>query len=201
MRPPADDAWEPWSPEQLAGRLAGTGGDWYIVGGWALDLWLGRSTRAHQDLEFSVSASECGRYRRHLSGLAFFAAKDGRLTPLAPSQRLPDDIWQQWGADMACARWRVDMMVDRGTPELWIYKRDPSFSIPRLEAIRTTASGIRYLAPHLVLLFKAKSPREKDQHDFRMALAHLTALEKSQLTEWMRLFHPDHAWLAALRSG
>ena len=201
MQPPADDAWEPWSPEHLFARLGGADGDWYVVGGWALDLWHGRPTRPHEDLEFSVPVRQSDHYRRHLSDLEFFAAKDGSLVRLPLGQELPEDVWQQWGADMKAGRWRIDMMADRGSPDLWIYKRDPSFSMPRAEAIRSTASGIRYLAPHLVLLFKAKYVRDKDQQDFRNALGRLQAREKSQLCQWLESLHPGHAWIQALRSS
>ena len=199
MQPPADDAWEAWSPEHLFVRLDAAGEDWYVVGGWALDLWHGRPTRPHDDLEFSVLVGRSGHYRRHLWDLEFFSAADGRLVHLEPGEEFPKDSWQQWGADMEAGRWRVDMMADRGSPDLWIYKRDPSLSMPRAEAIRSTASGIRYLAPHLVLLFKAKYVREKDQQDFRNALAHLHAGEKSKLCQWLESFHPGHASIQALQ--
>lgn len=201
MQPPADDAWEPWCPKYLFARLGGADGDWYVVGGWALDLWHGRETRPHEDLEFSVPARLSGHYRRHLSDLEFFTAKDGRLDHLSSEQQLPEDIWQQWGADMEAGRWRIDMMVDRGPPDLWIYKRDPSLSMPRVEAIRSTVCGIRYLAPHLVLLFKAKHAREKDQQDFCNALAYLRAHEKSELSQWLEIFHPGHTWIQELQSS
>jgi len=201
MQPPADDAWEPWSPEHLFARLAGSDGDWYVVGGWALDLWHGEPTRPHEDLEFAVLACQSGHYRRHLSELEFFAANDGTLAHLPLAQHLPEDVWQQWGADMTAGRWRIDMMVDRGAPDLWIYKLDPSLSMPRVEAIRSTACGIRYLAPHLVLLFKAKHAREKDEQDFRNALPRLGASERSLLCRWLELFHPGHSWVQALHSS
>lgn len=51
---------------------AGSDTDWYIVGGWALDLWYGEPTRAHEDLEFSVPACQAQRYRGVLSDLEFF---------------------------------------------------------------------------------------------------------------------------------
>lgn len=200
MQPPADDAWESWSPEHLFARLGASDGDWYIVGGWALDLWHGQPTRSHEDLEFAVPARQSWHFRRKLSDLEFFTADNGKIVHLPLAQQLPDDVWQQWGADMEAGRWRIDMMVDRGPPDLWLYKRDPSLSMPRAEAIRSTAGGIRYLAPHLVLLFKAKHTREKDEQDFRNALDHLSAPEKSQLFQLLEIFHPGHVWIQALQS-
>lgn len=170
MQPPDDDAWEAWSPDELFARLGATADEWYVVGGWALDLWHGAPTRAHADLEFSVPASQAHHYRRALSELEFFSVNSGKFGHLSPDAPLPSGIWQQWGADRSAGCWRVDMMVDRGSTDQWVYKRDPRLSIPREDAIRSAASGIRYLAPHLVLLFKAKHTRAKDNTDFNLAL-------------------------------
>lgn len=52
--------WNAWTPDQAAPRLqslSSTGGKpirWATAGGWALDLFLGRVTRDHEDLEIVV---------------------------------------------------------------------------------------------------------------------------------------------------
>ncbi|MDP4033851.1 MAG: amino acid transporter [Pseudorhodobacter sp.] len=148
-----------------------------------------------------MPASEAQRYRGILSGLEFFTVKDGRFDHLPPGVTLPMDVWQLWGADIGAGRWRVDMMVDRGSPDVWVYKRDPSFTLPRAKAIRATAGGIRYLAPHIVLLFKARHAREKDHGDFRNAWPRLNSSEKSSLCRWLEVLHPGHTWIQALRPG
>jgi hypothetical protein len=51
---PGVDAWRPWSPREIADRLADLTASWCVAGGWALDLWLGRETRMHQDLEIAI---------------------------------------------------------------------------------------------------------------------------------------------------
>jgi hypothetical protein len=198
MDAPPQDAWKPWSPDDLFHRLRGAGDDWYVVGGWALDLWHDEQTRWHDDLEFSVLAAETEHYRRTLSGLEFFAAQDGQLRHLPMSEPLPSDVWQQWGADLDEGCWRVDMMVDRGSLDLWVYKRDATLVLPRKDVIRESTKGIRYLAPSMVLLFKAKHARDKDCYDFRNALPRLDASDKADLRGWLNALHPDHDWIAAL---
>ncbi|CVI25576.1 conserved hypothetical protein [Agrobacterium tumefaciens str. B6] len=171
-----------------------------MVGGWALDLWHGEPTCVHEDLKFSVLACQAQRYRGILSDLEFFSVRDGKLDHLPLIEPQPMDVWQQWGADIGFGRWRVDMMVDRGSPDMWIYKRDPSFTLPRAKAIRATAGGIRYLARHIVLLFNARHVREKDQWDFRNALPRLECSEKAALRRWLEVLHPWHAWIQELQS-
>ena len=89
-------------------------------------------------------------------------------------------------------------MMERGTSDLWRYKRAPSLTLPRREAIRTAPGGIRYLTPSLVLLFKAKHRRPKDEEDFDAALPELTEQDQRELRSWLRDLHPDHGWIDRL---
>jgi hypothetical protein len=198
VMPLPEHAWDAWSPEELSLRL-GSRRDWYVVGGWALDLWHGYQTRRHEDLEFAVLPERLPDYRESLSELEFFAARSGTLTHLSSTATVPADIWQLWGADIGAGCWRVEMMLERGAPDVWVYKRESSLQMPRSAAIRTSASGISYLAPAIVLLFKAKQCREKDTQDFHSALTDLLPSERADLRWWLEKLHPGHGWLTALR--
>lgn len=138
-----------------------------------------------------MPACQAQGYRSVLSDLEFFTARMANSI-ISQVEPLPEDVWQLWGADIGAGRWRVDMMVDRGSLDMWVYKRDPSLTLPRAKAIRATAGGIRYLAPHIVLLFKARHAREKDDQDFRNALPRLesTEIRPSSMVEAL---HPGHA--------
>ncbi len=194
-----DDAWDAWAPELLFERLRNQSLPWYVVGGWALDLWHGYQTRDHEDLEFCVLSEDVDLFRAQLCELDFFEVRDGTFTYLAPGMRPRSDTTQLWGADTANGRWRVDMMIEHGTVEDWIYKRDPSFRLPRSTAIRETPNGIPYLAPALALLFKAKHVRAKDAQDFQAALRKLGDQEKSHLSGWLEAMYPRHEWIMPLR--
>jgi hypothetical protein len=131
MQPLPKDAWDAWSPQELAEQLRGTSSSWHVVGGWALDLWHGSQSRKHEDLEFAVLPEDVDQFRILLAGLDFFSAKDGTLHYFPSSASLPRDVTQLWGADMRQGCWRVDMMVERGTTDLWVYKRDPTIQMRR----------------------------------------------------------------------
>lgn len=200
MEAPNEDAWDAWSPEQLAERLSVSNVHWYIVGGWALDLFLGAQSRSHRDLEFAVSPTDAKQVSVHLSELTFYIAAQGQLTRWDDQSPISSDIWQFWGADMTAGRWRVDMMMVRGTSDQWVYKRDKSIRQSRAKAIRTSGDGIRYLAPANVLLFKAKHRRTEDDGDFQTVLPRLSEEDRANLSLWLRSNHPGHAWLAELGS-
>lgn len=197
---PDDDAWSAWHPADLARRLSAVGRPWCVVGGWALDLWHGRQTREHDDLEFTVLRQDLPAFRAALGDMALFTAGDGIVAPLADGVAPPEAIFQIWVLDRATRRWRVDMMIEPGTPDEWIYKRDARIHRPRDEMVAVTADGVPHLAPAAVLLFKAKHLRPKDEADFAAALPKLVAGERAWLRESLALLHPGHAWIEALSS-
>ena len=57
---------------------------------------------------------------------------------------------------------------------------------------------MRYLRPEIVLLFKARHAREKDQQDFDATLPVLGAVQRGWLREWLVVVHPGHAWPALI---
>jgi hypothetical protein len=58
--------------------------------------------------------------------------------------------------------------------------------------------GIPYLRPELVLLFKAKHARPKDQRDFDETIPHMTPAQRQTLGELLARARPGHHWLASL---
>lgn len=191
---PDHGAWDAWQPAELALRLTGIAKPWCVVGGWALDLWHGEKTRDHEDLEFTVLRGDVALFRAALGDLDFYAVGSGVVSPLPEDTAPPAGIAQIWCHDRAAARWRVDMMIEEGTADRWVYKRDPSIAFPRAEMIATTADGIPYLRPAGVLLFKAKYLRDKDEMDFAKALPKLAPSERDWLKAMLGQAHPGHAW-------
>lgn len=192
------DAWSPWRPAELARRLSGLSQPWCIVGGWALDLWHGVETRPHEDLEFTVLRGDFPVFRMALSDLHLHAVASGHVAPLPAGALPPADVTQVWCEEVAARCWRADMMLEDGTPETWVYKRDPSIREPRGKMVCQTADGIPYLAPQAVLLFKAKYQREKDEADFARALPKLDEAQRRWLKTCVAKAHPGHDWLHAL---
>lgn len=197
-RIPDHDAWNAWLPDELGERLRAVEKPWCIVGGWALDLWHGRPTRSHDDLEFTVLREDVPAFRAALAGLEFFTAHDGVVEPLPDGEAPPPHVFQIWALDVQEQRWRVDMMIEPGTPQDWIYRRDPTITRPRAKMVETTPDGLPYLKPAAILLFKAKHMRAKDEIDFATALPRLPAAERGWLEECLARTHPGHPWIAAL---
>lgn len=191
---PPLEAWAPWRPEEVAVLLAGTPAHWYVVGGFAIDLFLGRETRAHADLEICVPRAELALVRERLASFVFHSVGDGEVRRLAPGETPPPERHQTWVLDPVANAWRVDVMLEPGDAASWVCRRDESIRAPRSFMVTTSAGGVPYLAPQGVLLFKAKGTRPKDEADFATVLPELDAAARAWLGASLARAHPQHPW-------
>ncbi|MEO8551455.1 MAG: amino acid transporter [Kofleriaceae bacterium] len=198
MVPPPVGAWVAWTPHDVATRLAAVTTPWCIVGGWALDLWHGRTTRPHADLELAAPRRHFAELRTALADHAVFTVGDGTITCLPPGELPSQLIHQNWVLDPIAREWRVDLFLEPGDATTWIYRRDETIQLPRTETFDRTTDGIPYLRPELVLLFKAKAARPKDELDLATALPHLSSAARDRLRTLLARIHPGHAWIDAL---
>lgn len=164
---------------------------WCVVGGWSIDLFLGRETRAHEDIEIEVVRDDFPIVRDHLSSLHFYAVGSGEVwdRPATPDEH------QNWGLDVAAQRWRIDVMLESGDAHTWTTRRHPSITAPRTDIVGRTADGIPYLRPEATLLYKAKATRPKDEADLEACLPHLDDAAKAWLVDALSRAHPGHGWI------
>jgi hypothetical protein len=194
---PPLSAWAPWSPQQAARELAGLDVPWCVIGGWAIDLFLGESTRAHEDLEIAIPRAAFSVLRQHLVKFKFHVVGGGAVRAL-PFDALPGmTTHQNWVLDETANAWRMDVMLEPGNGETWIFRRDERIRAPRSRML-SARDGIPFLNPEGVLLYKAKTMRPKDEQDFAAVSAHLEPDAKAWLRDALLLVHPGHAWIDAL---
>lgn len=186
-----------WTPHEVAGRLAGVAAPWYVAAGWALDLFRGAQRREHHDIEIGVPAGRFAEIRERCAGFEFDAVGDGRIWAAATAAEL-DATWQTWLREPATGRYLLDVFREPHDGDTWICRRDETIRLPYAEIIARTADGVPYLIPELVLLFKAKGVRPKDQTDFDHTVPLLSRERRGTLSGLLRRVHPGHAWLAAL---
>jgi hypothetical protein len=197
---PGIERWsEAWRPEEAARRLTDLDIAWYVAGGWSIDLWHRRETRAHEDLEVAILRADFPRVRERLAELAVYSAGSGEVRALPDGALPPAEKYQNWFADLAADAWCVDVMLEPGDAETWVYRREPTLSAPRDFMIGHTAGGIPFLKPHGSLFFKSKSPRPKDDLDFASTLPTLDHEAKAWLSESMARFYPQSPWLERLK--
>ena len=165
-------------------------------GGLALDLFHGRQTRDHEDLEIAVPQDRFAEIQRAFSDYDLYVVGGGLARPLTAKALAAHH--QTWVRERVTGIWRLDIMREPWDEDSWVFRRDARIRLPRGRVIAHTADGIPYARPEVALLYKAKSTRPKDDDDFAEVLPLLDPSGRRWLAEAIALVHPRHRWLDAL---
>jgi len=199
---PDPDAWAAWRPEEARRLLDGVTAPWYVAAGWAIDLFVGGERREHEDLEIAAPNARFAEVAAALGDYEIFVIgtpENGQATPYAEvGEEALAETHQTWVREPATGLWRLDVFREPSDGDTWICRRDERIRMPYDRVIEHTAEGIPFGRPEIVLLFKARHARPKDDGDLAAALPHLDSERRAWLREALELVHPGHRWLDAL---
>ena len=119
--------------------------------------------------------------RNRFPGYVFDGAGSGRIWEDATPDVLAA-VHQTWLRDPATGNYLLDVFREPHDGDTWICRRDETIRLPYRDIIHRTRDGIPYLAPELVLLFKAKHARPKDQADFDATVPHMADTPTATVT-------------------
>jgi hypothetical protein len=191
--------WDALDPTALAAFMAGFERPWWIVGGWAIEAFTG-APREHEDVDLSILACDIPAFRTHVGDRwHLWCNHGGTLRPL--DDRFPEvlDVESQiWVREHALAPWVIDLPITPDRDGLWTNKRMPDHVAPLDEVTWVAESGIRYLDPEIVLHYKARLGRAKDDRDLARTLPLLADGKRAWLRDAVRRTEPGHPWLARL---
>ena len=201
---------------QALGRLMeGSDIRWAVCGGFALDLFLGRETRAHGDLDISVPEEDRGKIERFMREHGWQVCEfrgQGKLRPLdahaasEPGRNLmclregcelvtfwpcdePGLVLHEWHArGIRTLNYMEFLFPDQPVH----FGRNPDRAVVRME-------GIPCLAPEVVLRYKAAQPeRDVNRADFE---AVFPRLEEEPRAWFLGTLPPDHPWAGGTCHG
>lgn len=164
---------------------------WWIAGGLAIDLFVGRRTRPHEDTDVQILRGSEAAIARQLAGWELYTAKEGRLTPWS----VDDNAHAIWCRPTPTAPWALELLVGDVIDGRWLYRRDPRVSRAIEELGDRTRDGVPFVCPEIQLLFKSKTVRSKDEADFRVTLPLLDRAARAWLREALSIAAPAHRWL------
>lgn len=190
----ADD---PFAPvREVASLMRSYGSPWYVAGGWAIDLFLGYRTRVHEDVDVAIFRVDQRRLRESFPEWRFAKIEGRRPVPWTRQEWLRPPVHEIHAADPARGT-RVEFLMDESSEGLWRFRRDPTVTraVNRIAHIRW---GLPFLAPEIVLLYKAKTPTPKDERDFDAVLPALRPEPRAWLRNALAVCHPGHMWTSRL---
>lgn len=184
--------------EQICASMASYSGPWWIAGGWAIDLHLREQFRPHQDVDVAVLRRDQQKLQAYLAGWSLYQSREGALAPWLTGEELALPIHVVHAKK---GRLHLELLFNEATDDLWVFRRNPAISLPVDRLSCRTPSGVPYLCPEVVLLYKAKAPRPVDFEDFERALPHLEDARKTWLAGALKACHPGHEWTDLLATA
>lgn len=191
-------AWDPLAPSDLPAFLDGFAGEWWVVGGWAIEAFTG-VPRHHEDVDLVIWRRDLPAFlelvgdRYHV-----WSAGSGALRPVNADWPEPHEgAGQVWLREHALAPWIVDCLLQDERDGQWVSRRDDDHVAPLGEVTWLAGDGIRYQRPEITLHHKAAHTRPKDDADFDACWPLLDESARAWLREAIaRTYGSEHAWLA-----
>ncbi|MEH7610154.1 nucleotidyltransferase domain-containing protein [Gottfriedia acidiceleris] len=169
---------------------------WYIAGGWAIDLFLGKQTRNHYDIEIAIARKDQLYLKEYLHNWTFNKVIKGVLSTWE-NEYLELPIHEIHGKNDE-TKDELEVLLNEIELNDWKFRRDESITCKLDSFYRVTNEGIPYLNPEIVLLYKVRNTREKDHQDFKNVKDYLNLSQKTWLRESILIHHPNHEWLEDL---
>jgi uncharacterized protein (DUF952 family) len=188
--------------------MAGYPGPWWVAGGWALDLFLGRRTRPHADLEVSLLASDQAALFGQLRGWDLRLVAPGATLTRWDGGAIGPPFHQVWARhgparsatveEFAADPTMLGFLLEQGDGRRWAFRRHPAITRVLDQVGAATPDGVPFVRPEVALLFKAKAPRFKDERDFDHVVPHLGRAARTWLASALDRAHPGHPWRTRL---
>jgi hypothetical protein len=191
--------WAPMTPVEFAREMEGFERPWWVVGGWAIEEATGYR-REHDDTDVSILACDVPAFVEFMRGRwHVWNNVGGVLHPLGDHWTTVDEPGSQlWLRASAKEPWIVDIPLTPDADGLWTNKFLPDHVADVEDVTWVAHDGIRYLLPEIVLVYKARLRRAKDEPDFEATLPVLTDARRAWMREALRALVPDHHWLDRL---
>ncbi|QQZ09954.1 nucleotidyltransferase domain-containing protein [Heyndrickxia vini] len=180
--------------QSITSLMAGFNKTWFIAGGCAIDLFIGKETREHKDIEFAVFRKDQLYLKEYLKEWEFKKVIKGEFYTWGNEfLELPiHEIYASLNEE------KIEILLNETKENDWLFRRDVRISYPLNSVWSITKTGIPYLNPEIVLLYKAKYTREIDHQDFIAIRDYLDNDKKKWLRHALELHEPEHIWLQFL---
>ncbi len=171
-------------------------GFWAVAGGWAIDFYLEKETREHKDIEIAVWRDE-----QHLLQSFFLSWEGSYYQKGTAHEWKTGEVLQLPIHELHFKKdgQELEVLLNERIDGQWVFRRNGAITHPVETFFHTTYSGVKVLAPEIVLLYKAKEPKDYDTQDLQNALMKMNNSQKEWLFESIQKLHPDHSWLSLIK--
>lgn len=181
-------------PLKVASLMRGFEADWCVAGGWAIDLFLGIETRPHQDIEIAIFRRDQLALQKYLRGWHLQKVEKRAFSDWNKDEFLELPVFEIHCFNEKNDLPRFEVLLNETNGKEWIFRRNEIVTKPLSKLYSESNSGIKFLRPEVVLLYKSKNPREKDEQDFQAAANYLDFESKEWLRNALSICYSEHHW-------
>lgn len=190
--------------QNAVSRMAGYDRPWAVAGGWAIDLFVGRQTRRHADVDLATLRVDQAALRAHLAGASVRKVRDHQFHEWLPGETLVLPVhevhatWPDGSSVEFLLNESEPVEPPSAQPTRWVFRRDSRVTMPFDRAIQRR-DGAPFLVPEIVLLYKSNDLSARNESDLAAVVGIMTAEQRRWLHDAISLGAPGHGWLPVLR--
>ena len=185
-------------PLQIAAVLRDFKPSWFVAGGWAIDLFLEKETRFHQDIEIAIFRKDQAVLHDYFDGWLLRKVVNGELVVWHRDEWLMLPVHELHCYNEIAQPPQIEVLLNESNKTEWLYRRNENVRRSLVKIQLESSASVKFLCPEIVLLYKSKNPRAKDEQDFQAVIEHLDAERKEWLKDAIKVSNPEHCWLRSL---
>jgi len=171
---------------------------WFIAGGWAIDLYLGKTTRSHDDIEIAVFRRDQTALHEQFKGWRLQKVVNGEPSRWLEGEMLEPPVHELYCLNETARIQQLEILLNESNGSVWVYRRNAQVTKAIADCYLTSEMGVKFLCPEIVLLYKSKNPRARDEQDFRAVVQELDMERKLWLKGAIAACNAGHHWLSRL---
>ncbi len=171
---------------------------WFVAGGWAIDLFLEKETRSHQDIEIAIFRKDQIALQDYFDGWLLQKIVNGESLIWHRNEWLTLPAHEIHCFNETVQPPQIEILLNESNETEWLYRRNQKIRRSLFKIQLESSAGIKFLCPEVVLLYKSKNPRAKDEQDFQAVVKRLDAEQKEWLKDAIKICNSEHCWLRSL---
>ncbi|MGH9948577.1 MAG: nucleotidyltransferase domain-containing protein [Pyrinomonadaceae bacterium] len=171
---------------------------WFVAGGWAIDLFLEKQTRVHEDVEIALFRKDQITFHDYFEGWLLQKLVNGEALVWNRSEWLTLPIHEVQCYKETAQPQQIEILLNESNETDWLYRRNPKVRRSLVKVQLESSAGVKFLCPEIVLLYKSKHPRAKDERDLQTVVKYLDAEQKKWLKDAIGVCDEKHRWLKHL---
>jgi hypothetical protein len=179
--------------------LSGFRKPWFIAGGWALDLYLNKKTRAHKDIDIVILRRDQHFLQEYMKGWTVKKvipeSDGGYMEDWIEGELLEHPVHEIHAYRVSKKPSNLEFLLEETSGEEWRFRRNPAIEMPISKISMISNNGIPFLIPEIVLLYKSTDKNSHDQGFVDKVLEMLNTAARDWLRSAIEKCHPEHPWL------